>query len=62
MKISKKKGLVVVFQRDITRNDRIKLPRGRSDMKFGEISPLSLCFESFDSERKVGIVLAHFYD
>lgn len=52
----------MVFQRDITRNDRIKLPRGRSDMKSGEISPLSLCFESFDSERKVGIVLAHFYD
>ena len=25
MKISKEKGLVVVFQRDITRSDRIKL-------------------------------------
>ena len=44
IKISEEKGLIVVFQRDITRNDRIKLPRGRSDMKSSEIPPIEHMF------------------
>lgn len=52
IKISKEKELVLVFQRDITRNDRIKLARGQSDVKFIEISPLSICFLPFKSEMQ----------
>lgn len=62
MKISKEKGLVVVFQRDVTRNDRIKLARERSDMKVSEISPLSICSLPFKSGCKVEKVQAHLHD
>ena len=62
IKISEEKGLMVVFQRDITRNDRIKLPRGLSDMKSCEIPPLSICFEPFKPECEVEEVQAHLYD
>lgn len=50
IKIPKEKGLVVVFQRGITRKDRIKLAGGRSDMKHSEISPLRSCFLPFKPE------------
>lgn len=62
IKISEEKGLVVAFRRAVTRNDRIKLARGQSDMKFSAISPWSVCFLPFQSECKAEEVQAHLYD
>lgn len=44
MKTPKEKGLLVVFQRDLTWKDRIKLARERPDTQLTEISPWSICF------------------
>lgn len=52
MKTPKEKGLLVVFQRDLTQKDGIKLARRQSDMRFSEISPLSICVGVFSFQLR----------